>query len=339
MATKLQYYSLSDFENLLFGGINYQLSPETMKVISFLEKELNIPDSFEARVKHSESRNIENKHDRKVGQAPFNKNRNDGRNSKHGGKEVNNEDWATIRNFKSTKIEVKEGIDKKFSDIRGYLNKISNKNFETQKVLIINSINEILGEESEATQDEKLKISKLVFDIVSNNKFFSDLYTDLFKELATRFDIFKSILSDSIIVFKDSIDSINYADPNKDYDGYCNYTKINDSRRASSAFIINMFNNGVIDIEVVFDIIEYFLNKTIEYIDLENKINEIEEIAENIFIFVSLSSKLLKSSDRWKEGILKTLQEISKMKSKEHVSLSTRVVFKYMDIIDSLSKK
>jgi hypothetical protein len=339
MATKVQYYSLSDFENLLFGGINYQLSPETMKVISFLEKELNIPDSFDTRAKYSESRNIENKHDRKVGAVPFNKNRNDGRHSKHNVKEVNNDDWTTIRNFKSTKIEVKEGIDKKFSDIRGYLNKISNKNFETQKVLIINSINDVLSEESEATEDEKLKISKLVFDIVSNNKFFSDLYTDLFKELATRFDIFKSILNDSIIVFKNSIDSINYVDPNKDYDGYCNYTKINDSRRASSAFIINMFNNGIIDIDIVFNIIEYFLNKTVEYIDSENRTNEVEEIAENIFIFVSLSGSLLKLSDRWKEGIFKTLQEISKMKSKEHASLSTRVVFKYMDIIDSNSKK
>lgn len=78
------------------------------------------------------------------------------------------------------------------------------------------------------------------------------------------------------------------------------------------------------------------MNKTIEYIDSENKTNEVEEISENIFLLVSMSHDLLDSSDRWKDGILKILQDISKMKSKEHVSLSTRVVFKYMDIIDSV---
>jgi len=97
-----------------------------------------------------------------------------------------------------------------------------------------------------------------------------------------------------------------------------------------------MCKNGVVENEVVIDIMEEFLKKTLEYIDLENRTNEVEEITENIFVLVSMSHDMLESSARWKNDILTTLHQISKMKTKEHSSLTTRMVFKYMDIIDSI---
>jgi hypothetical protein len=334
MISQAQYYSLADFEKLMYDGFTFQLSNETKNIISLLEKEIKIPEvENHTRGKYSNTWTGEKRQECQ----PINRNKNESRNAKQGNKEqITNEDWSTVRNFKTTKIEVKEGIDKKCSDIRSLLNKISNKNFETQKVLILNSIRECLNEDTEITQDDKHKIAKMVFDVVSNNKFFSNLYTELFKELSTQFDIFQKIFEDSIVEFKNSINTIHYIDPNTDYDGYCGYIKINDSRRASSAFIVNMCKNGVVELDVVIDIMEEFLKKTLEYIDLENKTNEVEEITENIFVLVSMSQDILESSVRWKEGILTTLHQISKMKTKEHSSLTTRMVFKYMDIIDSI---
>ena len=341
MISQAQYYSLADFERFMYEGFTFQLSNETKNIISLLEKEIKIPE-LENHSSSSSSSSSKGKYsntwEKKQDVQSIHRNKIEGRHTKQGNKEpITSEDWSTVRNFKTTKIEVKEGIDKKCSDIRSLLNKISNKNFENQKVLIINAIRECLqNDDTEITNDEKDKIAKMVFDVVSNNKFFSNLYTELFKELSTQFDIFQKIFEDSIVEFKNSINSIHYIDPNADYDGYCNYIKINDSRRASSAFIVNMCRNGVIENDVVIDIMEEFLKKTIEYIDLENKTNEVEEITENIFVLVSMSQDILESSVRWKEDILTTLHQISKMKTKEHSSLTTRMVFKYMDIIDSI---
>jgi len=335
MISQPQYYSLAYFEKILYDGFRFELSSETKNILSLLEKEIKIPEG-ESNMSNSSTKgkysNTWTGEKRQEGQSMH---RN--RNTKHGIKEPTNEDWSTVRNFKTTKIEVKEGIDKKCSDIRSLLNKISNKNFENQKVLIITAIRECLQDDNGGiTDEEKHKIANMVFDVVSNNKFFSNLYTELFKELTTQFDIFQKIFQDSIVEFKNSIHAIHYVDPNTNYDGYCNYIKINDSRRASSAFIVNMCKNGVIELDVVLDIMEGFLKKTLEYIDLENKTNEVEEITENIFVLVSMSKNMLESSPRWKEDILTTLNQISKMKTKEHSSLTTRMVFKYMDIIDSI---
>jgi len=87
-------------------------------------------------------------------------------------------------------------------------------------------------------------------------------------------------------------------------------------------------------------ILHYFLQKSLEFIDTENKINEVEEITENIFLIVSNCHEFFDESSEktqlWKDTILPIIIQISQMKLKEHASLSNRFLFKYMDIIDSL---
>jgi hypothetical protein len=195
---------------------------------------------------------------------------------------------------------------------------------------------------------------------MSTNKFFSELYTNLYKELLTDFEFLSEHFLQEITAFKHTIDNIQYCDPNVDYDNFCNYTKINDTRRATTMFIVNMFKNNIIGMETVLDILHYFLQKSTEFIDMDNKINEVEEITENIYLIVSNchvlfddcndsniwseshSDSTTKSGASfackglWKDTILPIIIQISQMKLKDHTSLSNRFLFKYMDIIDSL---
>ena len=309
-----QYYSIKDFEDLVFDT-TYRLSSEIMQIIHSLEKEIQIVDS----ANDSTSNQKKTMYVDKKKQMGSNR-RSDNNNGKYnkGAKEISNNDWEALRSFKSTKMDVKQGIDKNISDIRVLLNKISNKNYDTQKEVIKSAISEFMNEvfntgfpqeildvesrkrfESRsdsvrftpnASEDSKTiieKFSKDLFNIMSTNKFFSELYTNLYKELLTDFDFLSEHFLQEITAFKHTIDNIQYCDPNIDYDNFCNYTKINDTRRATTMFIVNMFKNNIIGMETVLDILHYFLQKSLEFIDTENKINEVEEITENIYLIVS----------------------------------------------------
>ena len=278
-----QYYTIKEFEDFVFET-TYTLSSEIMQIIQALEKEIHIVDSI------NESIPKKTMYMDKKKQMGGNR-RPDNSNSKYnkGAKEISNTDWESLRSFKSTKMDVKQGIDKNISDIRVLLNKISNKNYDTQKEVIKSAISEFINEISSLENSEDLmqKLSKDLFNIMSTNKFFSELYTNLYKELLTDFNFLSEHFLQEISEFKHTIDCIQYCDPNIDYDNFCNYTKINDTRRATTMFIVNMFKNNIIGMETVLDILHYFLQKSLEFIDMENKINEVEEITENIFLIVS----------------------------------------------------
>jgi hypothetical protein len=71
--------------------------------------------------------------------------------------------------------------------------------------------------------------------------------------------------------------------------------------------------------------------------DEVNKINEIEEITENLFIMITSSKTECCSEDKW-NTIAENIKVCSQLKVKEKKSLSSRAVFKYMDIYDCLKK-
>ena len=137
-----QYYSIKDFEDLVFDT-TYRLSSEIMQIIHSLEKEIQIVDS----ANDSTSNQKKTMYVDKKKQMGSNR-RSDNNNGKYnkGAKEISNNDWEALRSFKSTKMDVKQGIDKNISDIRVLLNKISNKNYDTQKEVIKSAISEFMNE-------------------------------------------------------------------------------------------------------------------------------------------------------------------------------------------------
>jgi len=85
-------------------------------------------------------------------------------------------------------------------------------------------------------------------------------------------------------------------------------------------------------------LILHLIDIVFKNIDVENKNYEIEEITENIFIFITLSISDLKDHDTW-ESIYSKIKNLSQCKAKEHLSISSRSVFKYMDILDQIKKE
>lgn len=261
--------------------------------------------------------------------------------------------WENVRNFKTTKIEKKEGIDKKINDIRICLNKISAKNYDTQKETIFNHIQSFLNDSEEeevepiteessgSVRKEALqKVATAIFDIASTNKFFSEIYAKLYKSLVEVSPMFNDVLQTFVSHFMDSLQEIAYIDPNIDYDAFCAYNKKNDKRKASAVFLIHMMKMEILSVSQVVPILSNLVAKIEENMEMANRLNEVEEMTEVLFLFLQEGyAFLLSSSSDTMVSIFSKVRTFVTYKIKEKASLSSRVIFKYMDLVTLMNKK
>jgi hypothetical protein len=319
-------YTIQDYSDIVFAGYEYSLPDNINSIIQFLTLEFG-----------SLSPTIDNASDNKFKKTGF-------FNIKNKKKIESIDDvWEKTKAFKATVIEKKEGIEKSINDIRICLNKISNKNYETHRDTIIEYIEQIRKPSDDSSDEEDVDntikdinlISTAIFDIASTNKFYSELYARLYKELLEKFPMFSDNMNSVINSYQDDIHKIQLVDPNENYDKFCDNNKLNDKRKALSAFIVNLMKQSVIDKTIVSDIILYLQDIVIKNADIHNMVYEIEEITENLFIFITLSMGELNSHESW-EKIKSNIVMISNYKAKEHLSISSRAIFKYMDILDKV---
>lgn len=367
----MYHYSLEDVNNIISekGILPLPLSIQT--ILKELEDSLNVPAIVEQlqlqQQQFFKEKNMKNSSNY-ILPSNYNKNKN-----KHSIKDertnslslntiisTNNDKWMrnteAVEKFKITKIEKKEGIEKTLNEIRTSLNKISQKNYETQKDKIIELIETMLnkvGEEiddeleedgikREMKDDEKIinlhKISQFVFDIASSNKFFCELYANLYKELINKYETFTITLQSFVDNFKNSIQHFCYCDPNEDYERYCLFVKESDKKKATTAFIIMLLDRGVLNNETIIEIIEFFKNVILSHIDTENRINEAEELTEIFYIMVSLGKNTLQKqpNEKW-ENIIKSVKIFTEMNVKQHKSMTSRMLFKIQDLFRLLN--
>jgi len=247
------------------------------------------------------------------------------------------EDWGLMRSFKTTKIEVKTGADKTINDLRIHLNKMSTSNYAKQRETIITEIRNYLESEN-ATHETTEKVSSAIFQIVSTNKFLSELYSDLYIELIREFPLFDELLQDFIVSFFETIHTIEYVDPEVNYDEFCRITKANDRRKSTTTFIANTMKRGAVSANTVMNLLSVFINAANTNIRTPERAFHAEEITENIFILVSLCYGELKTQPEWAD-VFGIIRDLSTQKIDETFpSMTNRVMFKFMDILDCAKK-
>jgi len=333
-------YTLEDYNNILFSGFSYGLPKEVSDKIQSLYENMGVIEAATPAQVSSES--FPKKTYKNTNQVFSKQKRNQGAPRLA---TPPPESWERTPIFKSTKIEKKEGVEKMINDIRICLNKISNKNYDTQKDTILKHISDIIEKddssvssaEDENPEDDMNKIANALFDIASTNKFYSELYATLYKDLIQNYPLFQKIIPNFVHKYKCSLNAIEVVDPNVDYDKYCENNKLNDKRKAMSAFIVNLMKKGILEKEFVLELIGHLQQMITTYVDVAENVGIVDEITENIFIFVTMSVSDISAIDGW-ATILDHVVMCSKLKSKEHPGISSRCVFKYMDILDSVKK-
>ena len=251
--------------------------------------------------------------------------------------------WENVRNFKTTKMEKKEGVEKQMNDIRICLNKISNKNYDTQQELIMNYIIEMENTNKEEFDKNIPTIAQSIFEVASTNKFYSEVYAKLYKTLLSKYPIFMDILNDFLEKYKTSLDEIKTADQNENYDLFCVYNKENDKRKACTIFWMHMMKLEILSISDMIHVMKLVLQKIETNMEIAGKLNEVEELTELLFLFLQEGYVFITersgpgSEEDWTNNI-ETIQKIAKYKIKDKKTFSSRVLFKFMDMISFIEK-
>lgn len=333
-------YKLIDFETITFNGFDFSIPEETVQLISMLSMEVGSPTYIKTPVfqKKDNTNNVfvpsSAKQQTSITQ-PTRKRRN-GKSS-----DVTNDDWETIRSFQVTNIEQHIGVDAEMDKIRNCLNKLTDKTFTDMKTQIIDILNSL----EHISSEEMTRIGNIIFEIASNNKFYSKLYADIYTELIRSFDIMEQIFQVNYNTYLLLFDNIEYVDSEKDYNKFCIINKQNESRRAISTFFINLSLNGIIDSKNILSILKNLLETVLTKIKQENNKNEVDELTENIAILynkniIQLFEKHYQTSisdcaDLYVNGdtIVQTIKKLSEIKVKCYPSMSSKTIFKFMDMV------
>lgn len=324
--TMRNIYTLENINEILYQGFDYNLPDKTLEIISKLSSEVGSPDYIKTPV----FKKRENPMKIDVSSSGFKKKR--GKNQEI----VNDADWELLRTFQSTKTEEKTDIDSQIDDIRVNLNKISDKNYIDVRNKIFIIIDNLVSESID--YEEMLRVSSIIFDIASTNRFYSKIYADLYSDLSTKYDIMKNTFENNFKKFTDLFHIIEYIDPKVNYDKFCEINKTNEKRKAIASFYLNLMINGIIDKHQIIVITRNLLEQIYIFISQDDKKNEVDELSEIVAILYNKEIyEDTKNDDSTKiDGytIGEIITKIANSKVKDFRSLTNKTVFKFMDLID-----
>ena len=340
---QMKQYTLQDFNDILSGGFSYDLKDSNViELISSLANKVGAPTYIKTPVFPKRERpNINTTTDQQNQAQDASSIIN--RRTKNKPSQISDEDWSLIRTFQKTEMKKTEGIEKRIDTIRSLLNKLTDSTYSIIAPEILSEVNNIIhgnneNREQEAFDEENIyKIAQSIFNTASSNTFYSTLYAKLFKQLVECHDVFIKVFEKSYSEFVGLFKKVEYVDPGVDYNKFCEVTKVNDKRKAMSMFIINLVKESMLSVDSVVDIIVELQQMVNSYIKQVNKMNELEELNENIFIMLTNGKNVLSSHEKW-EHIVSNIKFLSvlKAKMKEYPSVNNKLIFKNMDILEEL---
>lgn len=234
--------------------------------------------------------------------------------------------WNQVKSFQKTNfVQNVSEEDKIYNEIRNSLNKLSANNYEVQSINVVNNVEKC---------EDKTKVMETIYNVACSNKVFSELYAKLYKQLCEKYDCFHENVSSMLEKYKTDLANIVYKDPNVEYDDYCVYTKNNDKLRSSLTFYVNLFKYDLMKRNDIVDLIIFLLDNMDTNKTIEDRRNEMDEYVEQLFVLCkNMNLCLCEKSDEIKSR----LEVFSNLKNGgEIVSMSSRVNFRCMDILDSL---
>ena len=244
--------------------------------------------------------------------------------------ETKNDDWVTIRTFQTTEFKKKDGIEYNINLIRKYLNMITNNTYIKIKDNIINEIKSI-----DSSKNDLDYLCREIFKIIIENTVYSDVYAKLYKDLIEEFSIFNDILLSNFKKFELLFESIEYVDPEKDYNKFCEINKENEIRRSICIFYINLMKENIIEKAAITSILLNLFNMLNKMIASKTKKNEIDELSEILYIFTTNCYEHLDKNIATE--IYNNIIKITKIKCKDEPGITNKCIFKHMDMLDEIS--
>lgn len=333
MTTVLKY-NLKQITDISYSGFYFKIPEDTLDIINYLCTQVGTPCiTSNEFIKSAPPASVINE---MVNDLVCNKPNRKKRGNK--GMEINGDDWESIRTFQTTKMETKTGIDGDISEIRLYLNKLTDKSFLDTREKIVEKIELVCA--NSTNSEDTAKIGLMLYEICSTNKFYSKIFADLFAELASKYDWLNNVFKEHYANIMDQYKNIQYVDSEKDYDGFCEMNKNNEKRRAITTFYFNLAINRFIEKDVLIKLLKDILTSIMSMISMPDKKNEVDELTEIVAILFNkdiLDNLNVDEPDYYyvlDKSILDTVNVLAQQKVKDYPSLSNKAIFKYMDLVE-----
>ena len=156
------------------------------------------------------------------------------------------------------------------------------------------------------------------------------VYPKFYKTLVETFPDFANSLDQIQESYMASMDQIKYVDQNSDYNAFCANNKENDRRKATAEFITHLCPLGLIPHNKIVFMTNSIVDRVQTLMKETDKTGEVDELTENVFILMSSLIKLSQVPEDIQEKVL----YLSQRKVKELPSISSRAIFKYVDLIE-----
>jgi hypothetical protein len=313
-----KYYSIDYFNKLEFDGFDYTINDKAIHTINKISKLVGAPTYKKTPIFKKYNRNIQQSKNPR----------------QHRQDTSSNDEWETLRSFKTTKIiKNEEGINKEINIIRGYLNKLSTDTYTDLTEDINEKIESLI---KVATKKDLLKLGSYIFETGAKNRFYSQLYAKLYKELMDTFTIMHEVFQDNYTKFSTIFNNIESCD-NNDYINLCRINKDNEDRRAMAAFFVNLMKCDIIRITDMMDILRKFTTLLFTSMKIEGNKSICEEICDILYIVIKIGIDYFKKDESFVDVWSKFVQ-YSKFNRKEHPSLTNKSIFKMMDLVEEFTE-
>jgi hypothetical protein len=233
-------------------------------------------------------------------------------------------------------MEKKIGFDADIDIIRLYFNKLTDKTFLDMRKKIIEQIEKMCLDFT--NEEDKIVTAEVIYELSSSNKFYSRIFTELYSELAVKYDWIKMAFNAHYANVMSLYNNIEYFDSDKDYNKFCDMNKTNEKRKSTTLFLVNLANNGFIEKIGVFNILKQLLQMILIMITQPDKKNEVDELTENIAILFSkeIIDGFVVNEEHCIDGnnVNAVITNLAKCKVKDYPSLSNKSIFKCMDLVE-----
>ena len=331
-------YNLTQINDISNSGFQYEIPQDSYDMINYLAEKIGaIRLTNSLFVKPSKRTNIISSSSSFADTTSLKNKKKKGNK----GMEITDEEWDTIRTFETTKIEQKTGINCEIDQLRLLLNKLTDKTYLDIFEKITNRLNSIFATYTET--DDLQKVSNIIYDLCSSNKFYSKIFADLFANLCQSYPLINELFKEKMTIINEQYNNIQYIDSDVDYDGFCDMNKINEKRRSVTMFYVNLAKNNFIKQEIIANMLQNVLSMIIKLIYVAEKKNEVDELAEHVAIIIQ--SNYIEIFEEIDDDysienveldetytLLEPIYLLAKAKSKDYKSLSNKTIFKFMDL-------
>jgi hypothetical protein len=326
MTSILKQYEIRDFDEIRENGFSIVLPEATLKMINMISEQVGSLGYVKTPAFHKKMK--------KNG-------KNDKHDASHTGRAI---DPALLEKYTFKSYAVKEAkdvnaIETHTTEIMTCLNKIAPKSFDMMSEKITGHMESIIEISDDKDEDPFVKVCTYIFDYATTNKMGVALYARLYVGLMEKFPILTGIFKKKFSNYLTMFNKVENNNNNlEDYDYFCKITAINQKRRSFSLFIIELYKNGVVDIDKIVSIIISLQSDLVYSVNWNNETTKCEEISENVYIFIANMCPELMKHASW-SVILGNISTIKDTKvGGDAISMTNKIKFKHMDMNDVIKK-